>query len=136
MRYLMAAFLAVLLVVTGCSGVAAPSATGGGSTLTVSGSVHAGPICPVERPGDSGCAPRPVDGAIIVIERAAGGEVTRVTSAADGSFSVHLAPGDYRLVPQPVTNLLGTAPALSVTVGATGITEPTTIDIRYDTGIR
>ena len=137
MRILTTALLTTtLLVLTGCSQAAAPSPTGGPSTPTVTGTVHAGPVCPVERPGDSSCAPRPVGAATIVIEKASGGEVARVTSAADGSFSVHLAAGDYRLVPQPVEGLMGTAPPLTLTVGATGVTTPATIDIQYDTGIR
>jgi hypothetical protein len=141
MRQLTAALLTILFVIAGCSGAAAsltppPSATVDSSAPIVSGSVHAGPVCPVERPGDSSCAPRAVDGAVLVIERASGGEVARATSGVDGTFSVHLPPGDYRIVPQPVSGLLGTAQPMTLTVAADGTTSPSRIDISYDTGIR
>ncbi len=136
MRHLATALLMTLIVVAGCSRAAVPGTSALPSIATVSGDVRAGPVCPVERPGDSACAPRPVAGATIVIEKASGGEVARVTSAGDGTFRVQLAAGDYQLVPQPVAGLMGTAPPLSLTVQTGGATIPATIVIQYDTGIR
>jgi hypothetical protein len=99
----------------------------------VAGRVAAGPTCPVERPGDSSCQPRPVAGAVLVVTGAGGTEVARVTADADGLFRVDLQPGDYTLVPQPSEGLLGTAQPVPFTV-AQG--SPTFLEIDYDTGIR
>lgn len=101
----------------------------------IGGQVLAGPTCPVESMSpDPACAERPVDGAVLVVEDLAGDEVARTSSGADGMFRVDLAPGVYRLVPQPVEGLMGTAPAIEVRVEAD---EPVTdLRIGYDTGIR
>src|ERR1700693_1272104 len=114
-------FAALLLVVVlaACAPGASPRGSG---TIghAVSGRVTAGPICPVERqappracaarpgagaglvvsgggrPPHPACAARPVAGAVLVVQDAAGREVVRATSAANGSFSVTLEPGAYR----------------------------------------
>jgi hypothetical protein len=104
------------------------------ATSSLSGVVTAGPTCPVvTNPPDPSCADRPVDGAVIVIEGPDGTEVARGTSDAQGRFQVDLAPGDYRLVPQDVDGLMGTAAPLEVTLT---LGEPTEVTISYDTGIR
>ncbi|MDP9483863.1 MAG: carboxypeptidase-like regulatory domain-containing protein [Chloroflexota bacterium] len=116
----------------GASINASPSA---GDVVGVAG---AGPVCPVERPGDPACAPRPVAGAVIVVTRPDGSEVARVTTAADGRFSLNLPPGDYVLVPQPVQGMMGTAPSVPFNVGPTGqpgSSQPL-LQVEYDTGIR
>jgi hypothetical protein len=83
--------------------------------------------------------PGTADGAVRLVlaqnERFAGSaEVARVTSAEDGSFAVALAPGSYRVVPQPVDGLMGTAAELEVRVE---VGEPSgELAIAYDTGIR
>jgi len=101
----------------------------------VSGKVSAGPTCPVvTNPPDPACAERPVPGAVLVIQNANGREVARVTAGQDGSFALKLAPGAYRLVPQPVEGLMGTASPIDFTVQAG---QPTTeVQVSYDTGIR
>lgn len=101
----------------------------------VTGTVTAGPTCPVVTdPPDPNCADRPVAGAVLVLVDAGGAEVARVTSAADGTFAVALAPGAYRLVPQPVEGLMGTAPEIEFRVEAGEPTEE--LLVVYDTGIR
>jgi hypothetical protein len=102
---------------------------------TVKGTVTAGPTCPVVTdPPDPSCADRPVEGAVLIVTTPAGGEVARVTSDADGTFEISLAPGRYRLEPQPVEGLMGTAPESEFTVEGGGpIVE---IPVSYDTGIR
>ena len=124
---------AVLLLATaGCAGES-PSTTAG-SDAGLDGTATAGPVCPVERvPPDPACAPRPVAGAVMIVRDAAGREVGRTTTAADGTFRIALAPGDYILEPQPVEGMMGTARPQDVTVvgGA-----PTTVQVAYDTGIR
>jgi hypothetical protein len=88
----------------------------------------------VNDPPAQECADRTVAGAVLVILDAGGDEVARVTSVADGTFSVGLAPGDYRIVPQPVEGLMGTA---SEVVVAVEMGEPRVeLTIAYDTGIR
>lgn len=106
-----------------------PDATG------VRGTVTAGPTCPVERdPPDPACAERAVAGAVLVFSDASGAEVARATSDADGTFAVELAPGAYRLMPQPVEGLMGTPAAQEVEVEAG---QPMTeVQVSYDTGMR
>jgi hypothetical protein len=136
---------AVLLGLAACS---APAASSSGSPATtvaassaagnLSGVATAGPVCPVERPGDSACAPRPVVGAVIVVTRPDGTELARVTTALDGRFSLELPAGEYLLVPQPVEGLHGTASAVPFTVGSTDQPgpSPSLLHVEYDTGIR
>jgi len=126
----------LLVLLSACSVAAGPSASASPPSNALHGSVIAGPTCPVERPGDSACAPRVVSGATIIVQLGSGSEVARTTTGADGTFSVALAPGTYRLVPQPVSGLMGTAQPLTVTLLAAGVTEPAPLVIRYDTGIR
>ena len=60
-----------------------------GGPPSVTGTVTAGPVCPVEQyPPDPRCAARPVAGAVIVATDSSGQEVGRATSAADGSYLV------------------------------------------------
>jgi hypothetical protein len=99
----------------------------------VGGSVTAGPTCPVERPGDPSCVPRPVAGAVLVVRSAAGAEVARFTTDASGLYRIALPPGDYSIEPQPVTGLMGTARPATFTVAAGALTS---LAIAYDTGIR
>jgi hypothetical protein len=129
--------VALLLLVTlvgGCAPVASPSGSGAVGTV-VSGTVTAGPTCPVQRfPPDPGCADRALAGVVLLVEDAAGAEVARVTSDADGSFAVRLAPGAYLLVPPRQRGLLGTPSPLAFRVEAGE--SPAPLEISYDTGIR
>lgn len=101
----------------------------------IRGVVVAGPTCPVVTdPPDPDCGDRAVAGAVLVILDMDGEEVARVSSAADGSFALALAPGAYRIVPQPVEGFMGTASALDVRVE---MGEPRgDLTIAYDTGVR
>ena len=101
----------------------------------VSGAVTVGPTCPVVTdPPDPSCADRPVEGAVLVVTTLGGVEVDRTTSDAEGRFTLSLAPGAYRLEPQPVEGLMGTAAPVEFTVepGARALD----LVIGYDTGIR
>lgn len=103
--------------------------------MAVAGVVTAGPTCPVvTQPPDPACSDRRVDGAVIRVVDADGRQVAEATSAADGSFGLRLAPGDYVLLPQPVEGLMGTAPEQELRVPPGGGSAP--IAISYDTGIR
>lgn len=100
---------------------------------TLTGVVVAGPTCPDEpAPGAGDCRDRPVRQAAIRIVK--GGDLVRaVRTDARGRFTVTLLEGHYRIEPQRVPGLLGTAAArqLSVTAGRT-----TCFELRYDTGVR
>lgn len=127
-------------VLISLAALAACSTPGGGSPVPddetgIRGVVVAGPTCPVVTdPPDPDCADRPVAGAVLVILDADGDEAARVTSAPDGTFAAALEPGGYRIVPQPVEGLMGTASELDVTVE---VGEPSVeLSIAYDTGIR
>lgn len=110
-----------------------PSATSG--LVTVRGVVTAGPTCPVVRASPaSACADRPVTGAHLLVLDAGGTQVAALTSGSAGDFVLELPPGDYRLVPQPVAGLVGTAPTLRFTVGERASGTP--LAVMYDTGIR
>lgn len=98
----------------------------------VAGRVTAGPTCPVERPDDPSCAPRLVAAELVVVD-GAGNEVARLTSDASGYYRIALPAGSYRLEPQPVEGLMGTAATVAFTVLDGDVTP---LDVAYDTGIR
>jgi hypothetical protein len=96
----------------------------------VQGEVRIGPVQPVEQPGVPNDAPY---AATLRIKRATDGKVVAETkSAADGSFRVALAPGDYVLEPLNGDPLpVAQAQDFTVTAGRF-----TTVDVEYDSGIR
>ena len=109
-------------------------ASGGGTTggPGIRGTATAGPVCPVMQPGDPSCADRPVVGAMVHVLDATGTEVATLETDASGGFVVTLPPGRYRVVADPVTGVMRTAPPVDVTVGS-GLAQ---IELTYDTGIR
>ena len=67
----------------------------------LTGVVHLGPQCPVENAKDR-CDDRPAAHVTVIVSdqvpgeaQVAGTEVARTTTAADGTFTVALAPGQY-----------------------------------------
>jgi hypothetical protein len=121
-----ASLLLIVMVAACAPGTPAPSLT----TLTLS--LTAGPVCPVEQvPPDPNCAPRPVAGEVVAMvlgDR----EVARGTSDADGRIRFSLPAGRYAV--RPIDDgTFPTPPAEQVVdVG----TDPLEIDLGYDTGIR
>ena len=111
-----------------------PGASGGTTSgvIGISGIATAGPVCPVARPGDPACADRPVVGAMVHVIDATGTEVATLETDAKGAFIVTVPPGRYRLVPDPVPGLIGTAVPMEVIIGST----LASVQLRYDTGIR
>ncbi len=103
------------------------------SATGIAGLATAGPVCPVERPGDPACAPRPVANAEIVVQDLAGAEVARTRTNADGTFSLPVPAGDYVVVGLAVEGLMGAPEPQPVTV-ADG--QVAAVDLAYDTGIR
>ena len=136
-----AAGLAVLLsLVIGCT---APGSSGGttppvpGPPSSITGTVTAGPVCPVEHnPPASGCEPRVVAGATIVISDSSGTRIASATTAPDGSYLIPVGrAGSFTVSGEPVTGLMGLPKPVPVTLSsAAGMTARA--DLEYDTGIR
>jgi hypothetical protein len=100
----------------------------------IRGSANAGPTCPVQRaPPDPSCAPKPVQGAVIVVRDASGAEVDRTVTNAAGSYFSAVGAGTYTVEPQPVAGIMGTPQPQHVVVAAR---QRATADFAYDTGIR
>jgi hypothetical protein len=123
-----------LLVVIALSAIAcsggSPSPVDSGSGIA--GTALAGPVCPVERPGDSACDPRPVAGALVIVRGADGSEIATAQTADDGSYEILIPPGRYTVEGAPVEGLMGNPTAVEVEVGD-GVE---TVNLQYDTGIR
>jgi hypothetical protein len=94
----------------------------------------AGPTCPVEREDDPDCDPRPVEGAMILVQPADGRDIAVATGTtdADGRVTLEVPPGDYIVVAGEVEGLLGPE-ASSATVGEH---EQVEVTLAFDTGIR
>ena len=103
------------------------------TTTGIGGRVTAGPTCPVERPGDPACAPRPVSGAVLVVTDGSGKEVAKVTTDGSGLFRIPLAAGEYTITPQAVEGFIGGAQPVTVTVVDKA---QAWAPVDYDTGIR
>jgi hypothetical protein len=101
---------------------------------TISGSVVAGPTCPVQTAEDP-CPPKPVPGRPVSIQTPNGTEVASTVTDASGNFTVHLAAGSYVVRVVTGVGLLGleqvTPGDVTVVAGQT-----THIQIELDTGIR
>jgi len=124
----------VASVVVGCSeiglNVDTPAPPSG-----IRGLVLLGPTCQSEAsPGANEPVPclTPYAATLVVLD-SEGAVVTRVTSAADGRFSVDLSPGDYVVAPATGTDSYPIANPVSVTVVPGQYID---IEINYDTGIR
>jgi hypothetical protein len=113
-----------------------PAVSPAGGPPRVTGTVTAGPVCPVEQnPPDPGCAPRPVAGAVIRATNASGQEVGRTTSAADGSYQLIVGETGFVVISAShVDGLVGDPAPVSVLLDSPSVVEH--VDLEYDTGIR
>ncbi|HET6382946.1 MAG TPA: prealbumin-like fold domain-containing protein [Armatimonadota bacterium] len=110
----------------------APTIFTAGAASGIAGTVYKGPISPVTQNGASN--EEPLANATLQIMSADGATlITSVTSGSDGSFSVDLPPGTYKVVPISGTNGFPHASPFTVTVNAN---EVSNITVNYDTGIR
>ena len=107
-----------------------PSATLPASGQGIQGQALLGPTCPVVRAEDP-CPDRPYQATIDVLSPD-GAFVKEFTTAADGTFTVHLPPGDY-ILQGGGGKAFPRAPRLSVTVRAGAYTQ---VRLSFDSGIR
>lgn len=64
----------------------------------LAGVVLVGPTCPVVQVGmEEECADKPLSTTLTITDITTGKEVDRFTSASDGTFSIEIAEGDYRI---------------------------------------
>jgi hypothetical protein len=97
----------------------------------VRGMATVGPNCPVMRAdNEAECADKPVSVDIKFINQY--GSATTTTSAADGSFSIMLEPGDYTIT----SGAERIYPALSPVSVTVNEGEYVKIDLSFDSGIR
>jgi len=99
----------------------------------VRGIVMSGPTTPVFHPDDPACADRPVAGVQLRLESLDGRPAEILTSDSAGHFDQSVPAGRYRLVPQPVKGMMGTAATVEFTVLEDAEVE---LKFSYDTGIR
>jgi hypothetical protein len=130
-------YLALLVLVTLAPTMARADdgAEDGTAAATLVGLVVRGPMCPpspLNRPGD--CDDVPFAAELVVLTTDRSTEVARVTTDDGGAFSVALDPGTYLLEPlTPVGQLYPRAASRVVDIDPD---RPTSIVVRYDTGIR
>jgi hypothetical protein len=115
----------VLLVVslTACGKGSIGEASGG-----ISGSVTAGPTCPVER-ADSPCPPRPWTGTVRATD--VNGKAFDTQTDPQGTYALHLPPGTYT-VAAVTSGMPSNGTPQTLTVGDAMLR----LDLRVDTGIR
>jgi hypothetical protein len=131
---LLVAWGVLVVVLAGCSEIGIPIETPVAPS-GIRGRVLLGPTCPVEStPGANDPVPcvTPYSADLVILD-ADGARVTRVTSAADGTFEVNVEPGDYVVTPSTGADTYPIAQPVSVTVSPG---QYVSIEINYDTGIR
>ncbi|MDO8601983.1 MAG: Gmad2 immunoglobulin-like domain-containing protein [bacterium] len=101
----------------------------------MTGYVHVGPTCPVERvPADPKCADKPLVDAEVLIKKASGGQIVEsLTTDDSGKFRVALIPGEYAAEVKIGASAMPSCPVNTFRV-ITG--EYTSIDVACDSGIR
>ena len=122
-RWAAAALMGGGLLLPGCGQL--PAASYG----TVSGTVTAGPTCPVEQVG-SPCPNRPLQTTVVILSRS-GQVVSSTRSDGHGRYSVRVAPGTYFVAVE--TTRWPRCPATRVEVRAS---RPARANVLCDTGIR
>ena len=99
----------------------------------ISGYVHLGPTCPVERiPPDPACADRPYTDAFVRAREKSSGRTFNARSDAGGNFRIAAPEGSYIVSVDPV-NILPRCGTTDVVVKANQFVA---IDISCDSGIR
>ena len=131
---LVAVLLALVLGVLAACGVQPASEGAQQNQGTLTGTVVAGPTCPVAR-AEAPCPPKPVPNRAVRIETADGTLAATVTTDGQGHFRVALAPGSYVVRVTVGAGLVGmrqtTTPQVQILAGQT-----VHVQITLDTGIR
>jgi len=102
-------------------------------TTGLEGIVYRGPISPVVVDGEVNDAPF---SALFRVYNLKNKRVATFTSNAAGEFSVVLAPGTYKIIPDksaPIIIISAESQVQEITVNPVGITN---LDLYFDTGIR
>ena len=100
-------------------------------TTGVEGIVYRGPISPVVIDGQVNDAPF---SALFRVYNLKNKRIASFSSDAAGEFSVMLAPGDYKIIPDKSAPIISAESQIKeITVNPIGITN---IDLYFDTGIR
>ncbi|MFZ2284641.1 MAG: hypothetical protein WAV86_12275 [Lutibacter sp.] len=100
-------------------------------TTGLEGTVYRGPINPVAMEGQINDAPF---SAIFRVYNSKNKLITSFSSNAAGEFTVMLAPGNYKIIPNKSAPIMGAESQVKeITVNAVGITN---MDLYFDTGIR
>lgn len=120
----------VLVCALALAGCGASDLFGPDALQGIEGVALRGPICPVQRPNDPACEPRPHQADVVVFTE--GRFVTSFRTGEDGRFRVGLPTGHYRLVPEsgdpfPVAQV----EEVEVVVGVYA-----EVTLSFDTGIR
>jgi hypothetical protein len=118
--------------------LAAAGALDAGSATTsgIRGRVTSSPTCPVERPPpDPACAPRGFAARLTIRRVSDNGVAARVATKADGSYSVRLKAGRYRVSARPASGRSPPScpPPVTATVHSGRYTR---VAIDCDSGIR
>jgi hypothetical protein len=122
------AALVVTFVLGGCGGTSAQPSRAT-PVAVVSGTVKAGPTCPVERVGQP-CSPKPF---ITTIKATVGTRlIASTTSTADGRYHFELPAGDYTISASGTSLLPRCDPKQVNVVAPTDVV----VNISCDTGIR
>ena len=112
--------------------ISAPSPNASPATVTIS--LVAGPVCPVERnPPDPSCAPRAVPSAAIIVRGPSGKELARQDADANGQAVFTLPGGSYYAESSAVSGLMRQAEATAFSVVGGSVVG---FSMEYDTGIR
>jgi hypothetical protein len=120
-----AGVLTLLLAACG-AGLGAQPGTG------IEGLITTGPMCPNQQ---SPCPDRPVATEVLVLD-VSGQQVTTFKSDSTGHFKVDLPPGTYTLKPVTSSSAPGVPPYASVTTVTVVQGKYTSVQLRFDTGIR
>ena len=121
----------VAVVASMLLGACGESSTPAAAVGSVRGTALQGPNCPVERPGDPACAPRPVVGTVEF--RQTNRVVATAVIDSTGAFRAELPAGSYTVTVNVGTGPFPTCPPTELSVTATAIA---TVTVRCDTGIR
>ena len=110
--------------------------TAGSSPAGISGYIHIGPTCPVQKdPPDPNCADKAFADAVVIVRSASTGAVVKqLATDEQGAFIVSLAPGNYTVSAGPRSGLqLPRCDLVNATVTANAFVS---VDISCDSGIR